>query len=292
MDFKNELRSIKKCYWEVVDLIQKLGRISEFSGENLEKLGLEIRVKLKQTEAMLEKLFVMLEDLEDEEIKAEYLEICNKLKDDLKISRQDFRKALLKLNQNMHLKNQKDREQLLGDAKERATILQKRTKDMKESSYGDRAVNASSNVLSALIELHQLMESEMSRSAVTLEELESSSNTLQSLQENYLTFGTLLTKSRKLLSELEYANKFDRFLIIFSLIFFLLVVGWIIYKRLLRHLIHTIFWIFFVKLRDFSKKVIIKIYYGSLENYNVDSLKFSTSNQKNLVNSTFLHDEI
>ncbi|KAG5518942.1 hypothetical protein PMAC_002473 [Pneumocystis sp. 'macacae'] len=291
MDFKSELRNIKNNYWEIVDSIQKLCKISQFSEENPEKLGLEIRIKLKQVEAMLEKFFILLEDLEDQEMKLEYLKISNKLKDDLKISRQDFRKVLLKLNKNIHLKNQKIREQLLENSKERAIILQKRTKDMKESSYGNRAINTSSNVLSALTELHKLMESEMSRSAVTLEEFELSSNTLQSLQENYLIFSILLTKSRKLLSELEYANKLDRFLIIFSLIFFLLVVGWIIYKRLLRRLIYTLFWIFFVKLKNIGKKVITKIQYAFSEDYNIGSLKSSTISQENSINNMFSHNE-
>ncbi|KAG4302251.1 hypothetical protein PCK1_001523 [Pneumocystis canis] len=251
MNFKEKFHYLKQCYWEIMDLIQKLGKINERSRENPEQLGCIIREKLKQAENELENLFIELEDEEDYEIKTKYIEICNKLKEDLKISRLDFRKALLKSNKNIHLTNQKMLKQLSGDIKEKTTLFQKR-----KNTTSSSTLNTSSNILSALAELHQLMESEMSRSSLTLQELELSSNTLQSLQENYLTFGTLLTKSRKLLSELEYANKFDRLLIICSLMFFLSVVGWIIYKRLLRRIIYAIIWLFFIKLRNVTRKII------------------------------------
>ncbi|EMR11382.1 hypothetical protein PNEG_00407 [Pneumocystis murina B123] len=261
-------------------------------------------------------------------MKSRYLEICNKLKEDLKIARIDFRKALLKSNKNINLTFQKNQEQLLGDTKERVTLLQRKRENMK-SSTGDRVINTSTNVLSALVELHQLMESEMSRSSVTLEELELSSNALQSLQENYLTFNTLLTKSRKLISELEYSNKFDRISIIFSLILFLSVIAWIIYRRLLHHIVRFTFWFFFVKLRNIGKKIIktrsneyflinifiliivgkfsvsdsLKVPENSIiqkskpifsysKNYTGDFLEFNTIYKSDIANSTFLHDEL
>ncbi|KTW30737.1 hypothetical protein T552_00449 [Pneumocystis carinii B80] len=200
---------------------------------------------------------------------------------------------------------QKNQEQILGDGKERIALLQKKGINMK-STTGDRAINTSTNVLSALAELHQLMESEMSKSSVTLEELELSSNALQSLQENYLTFNSLITKSRRLISELEYSNKFDRISIICSLIFFLSVIAWIIYRRLLRHIIHFIFWLFFDKLKNIGKKIIktqskfsedsiiqkSKAIFSYSKNYTTELSEFNTMDKSNIANNTFLHDEL
>ncbi|KAG4306366.1 hypothetical protein PORY_000354 [Pneumocystis oryctolagi] len=313
MDFKSEIRGVKKLHWEIIDLVQKLGKICDYSKENPERLGSIIREKLRQAEITLETLLVALEDVEEQEIKIEYIKTCNKLKDELKISRQDFRKSLLKSNQNIHLTNQKAREQLLGDTKEKTLMFQRKIKDMRKLSSENKALDASSNVISALTELHQLMESEMSRSNLTLEELELSSNTLQSLQESYLTFSTLLRRSRKLLSELEYANRFDRILIICSLIFFLFVVAWIIYKRLLRRVVHIVFSLFFVKSKNFSKKIIkgirrvffdsnlnitektilqkSNLTFSSSKDYKTNTFKTNISNQTNFLNGIF-HDEL
>ncbi|QSL64167.1 hypothetical protein MERGE_000322 [Pneumocystis wakefieldiae] len=298
MLIEEELRSLRRSYLEIISSIEKLGKTSESSKENPEQLGWVIKEKLKRAQITLESLFIELDDVENEEVRSRYFEVCNKLKEDLKIARIDFRKALLKSSKNINLASQKNREQLFGDTKERAAFVQKRRENMK-SSTGDRVINTSTNVLSALVELHQLMESETSRSSVTLEELELSSSALRSLQENYLTFNTLLAKSRKLISELEYSNKFDRISIIFSLILFLSVIAWIIYRRLLRNVVHFTFWLLFTKLKNIGKEVIKMQSKSSVsdsvkvsENYTENLLKFHTIDESNIANSTFLHDEL
>jgi len=109
-------------------------------------------------------------------------------------------------------------------------------------STDENIVNAAADVTSALRRTHQLMQSELSRSAFAAETLDSSSRTLQSLQNEYTVFGALLAGSRRLIQELERADKWDRWAILASLALFVSTFLWIVYRRILRPVVSVGVW--------------------------------------------------
>ena len=96
----------------------------------------------------------------------------------------------------------------------------------------------------ALKRTHALLEQEVEKSTLSLETLEQSSQTLGQLENQYSAFDVLLRGSRRLILELERADKWDRWMIYAGLCMFGLTCLWIIYKRLLRGPLGLIFWTF------------------------------------------------
>jgi Sec20 len=94
----------------------------------------------------------------------------------------------------------------------------------------------------ALKRTHSLLEQELEKSAVQAETLEHSSQTLRQLEHSYSAFDVLLTGSRKLIRELESADKWDRWMIYGGLGVFALTCAWIVYKRVLRGPLGLVVW--------------------------------------------------
>ena len=94
----------------------------------------------------------------------------------------------------------------------------------------------------ALKRTHSLLEQELEKSAIQAETLEHSSQTLQQLEHSYSAFDVLLTGSRKLIRELESADKWDRWMIYGGLGVVALTCVWIVYKRVLRGPLGLVVW--------------------------------------------------
>jgi protein transport protein SEC20 len=77
---------------------------------------------------------------------------------------------------------------------------------------------------------------------LSLETLEQSSQTVRGLETHYSGFDVLLGGSRRLIRELERADKMDRWLIFAGLAVFLAVCGWILWKRLVRGPVGMVVW--------------------------------------------------
>ncbi|KTW30736.1 hypothetical protein T552_00448 [Pneumocystis carinii B80] len=80
-----ELRGLKRFYLEIISFIEKLGKSREGSKESPEQIGWMIREKLKRAEMSLERLFIELDDVEDEEKRLKYKNVSDRLKEDLKM---------------------------------------------------------------------------------------------------------------------------------------------------------------------------------------------------------------
>ncbi|KAK8854823.1 hypothetical protein IAR55_003562 [Kwoniella newhampshirensis] len=99
---------------------------------------------------------------------------------------------------------------------------------------GDDELQTKTNeVTTALRRTTALMQTELERSVLSVQMLESSSQTLRSTQSLYDRYGSLLSTSTKLVRTLEKADTLDRILILSALLFFLLVVGFIVKRRVI-----------------------------------------------------------
>ncbi|WWD19029.1 hypothetical protein CI109_103487 [Kwoniella shandongensis] len=99
---------------------------------------------------------------------------------------------------------------------------------------GDDELQTKTNeVTTALRRTTALMQTELERSVLSVQMLESSSQTLLSTQSLYNRYTSLLSTSTKLVRTLEKADTLDRILILSALMFFLLVVGFIVKRRVI-----------------------------------------------------------
>lgn len=121
-------------------------------------------------------------------------------------------------------------------------------------------MHASEAVTDALRQTTQLMQQELERSVLSTQILgshlcsilifislthrspEESTRTMTTTSDIYTAFGTLLTTSKNLVTALEKADWLDRLLILSSLTFFLLVVAYIIKKRVIDKGLWLAFW--------------------------------------------------
>jgi protein transport protein SEC20 len=103
-------------------------------------------------------------------------------------------------------------------------------------------LTAANDVTIALKRTHALLEQELEKSTLSLDSLNSSSQTLRQLENQYGAFDVLLRGSRRLIIELERADKWDRWMIYGGLAIFGLACLWIVYKRILRGPLGLVFW--------------------------------------------------
>lgn len=103
-------------------------------------------------------------------------------------------------------------------------------------------LQSASDVTLALKRTHALLEQELEKSTLSLETLDHSSQTLRQLEHKYGAFDVLLRGSKRLINELEQADKWDRWMIYGGLAIFGLTCLWIIYKRILRGPLGLIIW--------------------------------------------------
>lgn len=228
-------------------LIHRLSRLPAQPGiDNSEvraELSGEIHQLLKEQEEELELLRQEVEDFtvgRDPEREAEKarLEIgVQRLGEDLRLARTQFRKAQLQAKRHAEAARHQERELLLAGANEDGESQRPKDQDAKNGGAGreisreELVVNASSDVTAALRRTHQLMQSELSRSRFAQETLEQSTEALQTLTENYSNISSLLTNSRSLLSTLVRSQKSDTWYLETAFYILVATIIWLIFRR-------------------------------------------------------------
>ncbi|KAK4685769.1 protein transport protein SEC20, partial [Tremellales sp. Uapishka_1] len=110
---------------------------------------------------------------------------------------------------------------------------------------GEDELQAKTNqVTEAMLRTAETMQKELERSVLSTQILnpDESTKTLQSTANLYDSYASLLTTSRHLIKHLEKADWYDRLLILFALLFFVLVVGYILKRRVLDKLVGGVGW--------------------------------------------------
>ncbi|ORX38568.1 Sec20-domain-containing protein [Kockovaella imperatae] len=118
-----------------------------------------------------------------------------------------------------------------------------RQRDPKRSDMGDDALQTKTNeVTDALRRTTMLMQAELERSVLAVQTLDSSTQTLRLTQTLYDNYTSLLTTSSQLVKAIEKADWYDRLLILGAFLFFLMVVGWVIKRRVLDKVVGGVGW--------------------------------------------------
>lgn len=165
-------------------------------------------------------------------------------------ARSSFRKLLLQasktLNETRHtqaskalFQSQSTQSEL--NLQDTSTLRQRRPATI-NSQNDNSLLTAANDVTIALKRTHALLEQELEKSTLSLETLDHSSQTLRQLEHQYSAFDVLLRGSKRLIIELEQADKWDRWMIYGGLAVFGLTCLWIVYKRILRGPLGLVIW--------------------------------------------------
>ncbi|MCJ1283780.1 hypothetical protein MMC26_003111 [Xylographa opegraphella] len=252
------LKSLSEALHEVSSLIAKLSKLSALSNtssphpdeaESRVELSAEIHQSLKEQEEDYDLLKQEVEDLDssgswasgvrrlDSEKDRERITLLTQLErlgEDLKLARAQFRKAQLQAKRNEEAVKRKEREQLFAGIQEGSnTTGSVRHKGHEKVSQDDLLVNASSDVTAALRRTHQLMQAELSRSQFANDTLKQSTAALSALNENYSTLDDLLSSSRSLVSTLISSQKSDTWYLESAFKVIAATIVWLIFRRFL-----------------------------------------------------------
>jgi len=115
-------------------------------------------------------------------------------------------------------------------------------RDPNEKVTDDALMKANDDVTVALQRTIALMQGELERSVLSTQMLDASTASLQSTSAVHDTLTTVMSTSKQLIVALEKSDWLDRVLIISALMFFLLVVLFILKRRLLDRGIRIAFW--------------------------------------------------
>ncbi|KAI9886804.1 MAG: hypothetical protein M1823_001374 [Watsoniomyces obsoletus] len=279
-------------------LITRLSRLpaSPGSSNNSDvraELSGEIHQLLKEQE---EELDLVRQDLEDfvvgrgdrreKEAERARLDISvQRLGEDLKLARTQFRKAQLTAKRNAELAAQQERELLFANQDEEG--VKQRLKDHRRGggeggtrSKDDVVVDASSDVTAALRRTHQLMQSELSRSQFAQDTLQQSTEALQTLSESYTDLSTLLANSRSLLSTLLRSQKSDTWYLETA---FYVLIGTIIWLIFRRFLYGPLWWLVWFPLKLFFRSSVGVLTATGLIGHRGVSSAFTTSTSTTLI---------
>lgn len=241
------------------DLFSLCARLSNSHGPGAIHLELisSIRELLQTLSREIEHGKTFVEDEDDVKKRADQKLTMRRFADDLETHRILYRKAVRKSKQNLEQQYSLEaasRRQEIDDLDAAPSTNAATARDnteghhaagrsrKKDEKASDQVLQASSDVTSELRKTHALMSEELSKSSLSREILAQSSATLSTLNEEYISFGAILNGSKRLLKELENADRADQYWIWGSFGFFCLVVSWIIYRRILSRPVNALLW--------------------------------------------------
>ncbi|CAG8531334.1 12885_t:CDS:2 [Cetraspora pellucida] len=202
--------------------------------ENINKRQLELETKVTQLKNVIalttqQELYTEIRDGVRE------LEKWIEVNDDVTKERRtvqtvaSIRRAVLTSKQNIEREAKIEREMLLGrvDGRNSFAFEMRRRNFTSE----DALLHSASDVTDALRRTTQLMQQEIERSAYSAKVLDESSRALKSTYSEYRGFSSVLRGSKQLITKLEQIDWTDRLLILFGLLVFVLVVLYVLKKR-------------------------------------------------------------
>lgn len=238
------LREIEQTSKDVFLLTARLSKSPGPAAYHADQIAL-IREALQTLEREIAYVETFAEDEDDSVLRARQKLHVKRFSEDVVTHRILFRRAVVQSRKNLDLAERQALETQiektrLGTVAETQPTSTSRTRRDENSS--NAVLQASSDVTAELRRTHALMSEELSKSALSRELLAESSTTLAKLGQEYSTFGIVLNGSKRLLKELERADRADQVWIGGSFIFFILVSAYVVYKRVLARPVKAVLW--------------------------------------------------
>lgn len=212
-----------------------------------------IRESLQAIEKDLSHVGTYVEDEADPLQRQRYKLDMRRLLDDLMTHRILYKQAVIKARKNLEFEQREALLAVIEKTREPALLDQRMNSQSVSNSSASRRITrdenasnavlqASSDITAELRRTHDLMAEELSKSALSRELLAESSTTIAKLGDEYTSFSTVLNGSKRLLKELESADRADQLYIGGAFIFLALVAAYIIYKRVLARPVKAVIW--------------------------------------------------
>ncbi|CAG8743037.1 948_t:CDS:2, partial [Gigaspora rosea] len=186
-------------------------------------------IQINILEKWIEDIKQTADEQEREKDKQTILHRLQRNEEQYKQLQASIRRAVLTSKQNIEREAKIEREMLLGRVDGRNTFAF----EMRRRNFTseDALLHSASDVTDALRRTTQLMQQEIERSAYSAKILDESSRALKSTYSEYRGFSSVLRGSKQLITKLEQIDWTDRLLILFGLFVFVLVVLYILKKR-------------------------------------------------------------
>ncbi|PIA14209.1 Sec20-domain-containing protein, partial [Coemansia reversa NRRL 1564] len=211
--------------------------LGKFSGPRDEqrRLSDSIREQQRTAERLIERLQLVVEDYDVEQQQIKIQARVQEQEQRAKQQQRSFRSALLKYRGNVEALAKKERELLLSGAATPAELRRRKART------GNAALNAASDVTTALQETVSMMNEEIDKSVSNIMAMEDSSEKLRKTKAQYIAMDDILKLSKNLIRTLEQADVLDRWLMLAGLVLFSLVAFNILRKRVWIPGLYTLF---------------------------------------------------
>ncbi|KAJ2808533.1 Vesicle transport protein S20 [Coemansia guatemalensis] len=241
MSATEESNPLDSCLRELATELDELEAdivlLGKFSGPRDEqrRLSDSIREQQRTAERLIERLRLAAEDYGAEQQQTAIQERVHEQEQRAKQQQRSFRSALLKYQGNVAAAAKKERELLLSGAATPAELRRRKART------GNAALNAASDVTTALQETVSMMNEEIDKSVSNIMAMEDSSEKLRKTKAQYIAMDDILKMSRNLIRTLEQADVVDRWLMLAGLVLFSFVAFNILRKRVWIPGLYTLF---------------------------------------------------
>ncbi|KAF4564648.1 hypothetical protein EYR40_010815 [Pleurotus pulmonarius] len=201
-----------------------------------QRLFAELREDIDLYARELQSLELLVADQRSEKSRRDLQATVSDCQEILARLRRDSRGALLTSKKLLDSQSKSNREELL-----RSNVVSEK-KDVNEAITEDKLIKANNDVTDALRRTMNLMQGELEQSVLTTQMLETSTASLRSTSTTHDTLTNLMGTSKHLITALEKADWLDRLLILAALSFFILVVLFILKKRIVDRGLRVAFW--------------------------------------------------
>ncbi|KAJ2389791.1 Vesicle transport protein S20 [Coemansia sp. RSA 2603] len=228
---------LKQLAGELDEVEKDISLLAEFSGSRDEhkQIADSIRDQLRGAERLVERLQIDIDDIHTSGLQKEVQGKLDEHTKRIQSLQRAFRTAVLRFRDNTASTARRERELLLSGAATPAELRKRKVRT------GNAALNAASDLTTALQETVGMMNEEIEKSVGNTTALQESSKLLQKTNEQYFTMDDVLKTSKDLIRALEQADAMDRWLMLGGLILFAAVSFNIIRKRVWIPGLSTIF---------------------------------------------------
>ncbi|KAK7203175.1 Sec20-domain-containing protein [Myxozyma melibiosi] len=232
MDPDSLLADLASLHSQITSLTASLLKLSTDNESARSQLAARIHSALRAADALAERADTLLLDpAASKDLSTRLYE----LKEDLKLDRSAYRKAQLASRKSTLARQRQERDLLFSSPRSSSS-------SSTPTPSQPRSLRAAEDATQSLRRTHTLLEAEIARSSLSLDVLDSSNATLRKLERQYSAFDVVLGASRKVIAVLEQADKWDRIYMLASLAFLLVVVTWVLWRRVLKGPVKLILW--------------------------------------------------
>ncbi|CAO3624479.1 unnamed protein product [Mucor hiemalis] len=231
---ETKFRSLSKLAAECQRQVERLYHVDSITVQK------EVADLIKSNIRCLEQDIEVVKQLaEEEDREASKIAILNRLgeyENQLRQLQVNSRQSILRSKKRVDEQEKKDREELFGvgrriNGKSFTEQYELKQRGAQRGQHDESVLRASSDVTEALKRTSTLMQQELEKSTFSASMLAESSKTLSSTYTEYQNLGSLVHISKRVITQLEASDWFDRLLLLFGLLLFCSVVLYIIKKR-------------------------------------------------------------